>query len=41
MAVVGILSRVSRPRAMVAGFAVCVVLRLVAVNQGWALPHVG
>ena len=41
VAVVGILLRVSRTRAMTAGFVVCVVIRLVAVHQGWALPHVG
>lgn len=39
--IVGILLRVPRPQAMTAGFAVCVVLRLVAVHQGWALPYVG
>lgn len=41
VAVVGILLRMSRARAMTAGFVVCVVIRLVSVNQGWALPHVG
>lgn len=38
VAVVGILLRVSRATATTAGFVVCVVIRLVSVNQGWALP---